>query len=117
MDAGIGLIVEALKATGMYNNTIIIFSTDNGGTKGLNGTTNYPLRGVKGSIWEGGTRGAAFMHSPLLENTPRTHSGLLHITDWYNTLMSAAGATQLPYNDGFDQWEVLRTGTGNPPRE
>ncbi|CAL4106242.1 unnamed protein product, partial [Meganyctiphanes norvegica] len=50
---------------------------------------------------------------PLL----RSYNGLLHITDWYNTLLAAAGATELPYNDGYNQWDALRTGTAIPPRQ
>ncbi|CAL4059160.1 unnamed protein product, partial [Meganyctiphanes norvegica] len=116
MDEGIGLIVDALKYTGMYNNTIIIFSSDNGGTNGVI-DANLPLHGYKGSVWEGGTKGAAFIHSPLLENTPRVYNEALHITDWYNTLLSVAGAKELPDNDGYDQWEALQTGTEPSPRQ
>ncbi|CAL4068821.1 unnamed protein product, partial [Meganyctiphanes norvegica] len=116
MDHSIGMVVDALKVAGIYENTIIIFSSDNGGTKHVQ-DSNTPLRGHKTSVWEGGTRGAAFIHSPLMENTPRSYDGLLHITDWYNTLLAAAGATELPQNDGYDQWDALRTGTVTPPRQ
>ncbi|CAL4075723.1 unnamed protein product, partial [Meganyctiphanes norvegica] len=116
MDMSVGLIVDALKDTGIYNNTIIVFSTDNGGVGGPLKDTNTPLRGSKATLWEGGTRGAAFVHSPLLQDTPRTYSGLMHITDWYNTLLSAAGAQHLPQNDGFNQWDAIRTGTRDSPR-
>ena len=48
--------MDALKAQGMYENSIIVFSTDNGGpADGVNRNTacNYPLRGTKYSLWEG----------------------------------------------------------------
>jgi len=68
MDAGIGLILDALSATNQLDNTIIIFTSDNGAwlspSNGLNdesvppqdGGCNAPLRGGKGSTWEGGFR-------------------------------------------------------------
>ena len=52
LDTGVGKVVDALKAAGLYNNSIIIFSTDNGGVKASG--SNYPLRGAKESVSEGG---------------------------------------------------------------
>lgn len=56
-----GQVVEALKGANMLANSIIIFSTDNGGPAdgfNLNAASNWPLRGVKNTLWEGGVRGA-----------------------------------------------------------
>lgn len=78
---------------------------------------NAPLKGKKGTLWEGGTRVPALMYSPLLEDTPREYSGLLHVTDWHNTLLAIAGASIFPENDGFNQWEALRTGLAVYPRD
>ena len=47
IDRGVGRIMEALKAAGMHDNSVVVFSTDNGGPKGLRGQTNLPLRGGK----------------------------------------------------------------------
>ena len=41
------------------------------------GASNYPLRGQKASLWEGGTRVPAFLHSPLLQNTRSVYDGLV----------------------------------------
>ena len=60
-----------LKESGHYNNTIILFISDNGARqmpKGLS-SPNSPLRGYKGSVYEGGTKVPAFLHSPLLNTT------------------------------------------------
>ncbi len=55
LDLNIGRIVETLKATGEYDNTIIFLLTDNGGSAAMH-ADNAPLRGAKGSVWEGGHR-------------------------------------------------------------
>ena len=67
MDDTVGKVVDLLKQSGHYNNTIILFISDNGGRKMPEGvpSPNYPLRGYKGSIYEGGTKVPAFIHSPL----------------------------------------------------
>ncbi|CAL4119561.1 unnamed protein product, partial [Meganyctiphanes norvegica] len=74
LDSSVGRVIAALRETGMYDNTLIIFSSDNGGPSGPMKDTNIPLRGHKSQLWEGGTRGAGFVHSPLLSNTPRIHA-------------------------------------------
>ncbi|XP_047501488.1 arylsulfatase B-like [Penaeus chinensis] len=115
LDEAVGRVVQALKDTGLYDNSVIVFSSDNGGV-GMNGESNQPLRGNKGSMWEGGTRAVGFVHSPLLQGTPRVHSGLLHITDWHNTLLALAGESILPDNDGFNQWNSLVDPSVTSPR-
>ncbi|MEM8952618.1 MAG: sulfatase-like hydrolase/transferase [Verrucomicrobiota bacterium] len=58
MDDGVGQLVGALEETGLEENTLIIFLSDNGGTQG---SSNQPLRGRKGGTWEGGIRVPMFI--------------------------------------------------------
>ena len=73
MDGVIGDLVKSLKDSGMYDNSVIIFSSDNGAAANANGVgagSNYPLRGAKGTYYEGGVRVPSFVHSPSLVENP-----------------------------------------------
>ena len=71
MDEGIRTVVSALKSAGMYENSVIVFSTDNGGATDA---SNYPLRGAKEQLYDGGVRGISFLHSPFLKRSG-SHNG------------------------------------------
>lgn len=116
---GIGQIVDALKANGMYNNSVIVFQGDNGGP--LDGAhSNGPLRGGKLNFWEGGVRTAAFVHSPLLPAGARGawFDGIAHEVDWLSTFARLAGANPPSDVDSHDLWGALSapTDTLNPGR-
>ena len=54
MDNAIGVVMQELVRKNMYENTVVVFSTDNGGQAISGGASNYPLRGNKGTYYEGG---------------------------------------------------------------
>ncbi|MEX0321713.1 MAG: sulfatase-like hydrolase/transferase [Puniceicoccaceae bacterium] len=56
MDDNVGKILSAIENNGLNENTIVIFTNDNGGPGGKDSTSNYPLRGYKGQLYEGGIR-------------------------------------------------------------
>eukprot|EP00041_Stephanoeca_diplocostata_P016588 m.327599 g.327599 ORF g.327599 m.327599 type:complete len:546 (-) comp20416_c0_seq2:286-1923(-) len=117
MDFAVGKIVAELRNAGMWNNTIVILSADNGGISP--GGFNYPLRGQKATLWEGGVRVNGFIHSPLLTTTGFTYNGLVHISDWYPTLMALGGGSPetLRYLDGFNVWHAVTTNSSSPRSE
>ncbi|KAK7075127.1 hypothetical protein SK128_003935 [Halocaridina rubra] len=115
LDEAVGRVVQALKSTGHYNNSVIVFTTDNGGTC-HHGGNNWPLRGMKSTFWEGGTRGVAFVHSPLLPNPGTVSNTLVHATDWFKTFVKLAGGEAPSVLDGFDQWEAI-SGLSTSPRK
>ena len=62
MDAAIGRVLDALEESGEANNTVVIFLSDNGGEARFG--ANVPLRGSKGTLWEGGVRTPALAYVP-----------------------------------------------------
>ncbi|CAN7993150.1 unnamed protein product, partial [Ixodes hexagonus] len=123
MDAAFGRLVEALSDAGILNNTILVFSSDNGAIPIINFHPNrgfnWPLRGTKYTLWEGGVRVPAFIWSPLLRNTGRVSNQMMHIVDWLPTFYSAAGGhlSDLGQQDGFDMWNALSEDSESPRKE
>ncbi|MCX6898086.1 MAG: arylsulfatase [Verrucomicrobia bacterium] len=115
MDEAVGQVVAALEEKKLKENTLIVFSSDNGGPSPGRITTNGPLRAGKGTIYEGGIRVCAFASWP-----GRIPAGTIkepiHAVDWYPTLVKLAGGKleqKLPL-DGLDIWPVLTQGTKSP---
>jgi arylsulfatase I/J len=132
MDDGIGKVVETLKAESLYANTLIIFSSDNGGISPKDWNpgpaSNGALRGGKGSYYDGGVRVVAFASGGALPGKARgtRRDGLMHITDLYATFGNPAlagydaadpraAAAGLPPPDSIDMWPFL-AGDAESPR-
>jgi arylsulfatase A-like enzyme len=122
MDNALGYILNKLKETEQYNNTWIFATSDNGAPNApqVEGR-NFPLRGFKTSLWEGGVRVPAFVHSPLLPEDRRgVHSHeLFHVTDLLPTLLHLAGITSKPAQtlDGFSILDSIVSGAPSPRSE
>lgn len=113
VDEAVGKIEAALKAAGRLENTLIVFSSDNGGPPPGD---NTPLRDFKGSIFEGGTRAAAFATWPGRIPADKRVTQPMHMVDWYPTLIKLAGGSldqKLPI-DGLDVWPMLTKGAPSP---
>jgi len=90
----VGRIVEALQSKGMWDNTLLLWSFDNGGAVHLGGGANsYPLRGGYFNNWEGGVRVAALLSGGALPPAVRGSKlqGFIHEADWYATFCHLAG--------------------------
>ena len=92
----------------------ILLVKDNGGQVHAGGN-NWPLRGWKGSFFEGGIRASSFIHSPLLPARQRhTWRGLMHVSDWHPT--AAALALAVPPSDAPLSATAPAPSNARPPR-
>jgi arylsulfatase A-like enzyme len=89
MDEGIGWIVEALRRNGQLDNTLIVFTSDNGGERF---SDNWPLVGGKMDLTEGGIRVPWIAHWPAVIGPGRTSAQHCMSMDWSATMIDAGGA-------------------------
>jgi arylsulfatase A-like enzyme len=116
VDEAVGQIVGAIDAAGIRENTLFIFSSDNGGPNPKTLSDNGPLRAGKGTIYEGGVRGCAFATWPGHIPSGVTINEPMHAIDWFPTLVNLAGGKvdgKLPL-DGRDVWPMLTKGGKSP---
>jgi arylsulfatase A len=133
MDRGIARVMETLDRLRLTENTLVVFTSDNGPQFGLSDQIFAPhdrfplarfnggLRGAKGQVYEGGVRVPCLLRWPAgLTGGGREFTGMIHGVDWFPTLLAACGLScpkELAI-DGIDQWPALSTGAtpGAPPR-
>jgi len=112
MDDAVGLVLAKLKELNLGDNTIIIFTSDNGGMASGDSfsTSNLPLRGGKGYQWEGGIREPFFMKIPNLKNAPKKINVPVSGVDFYPTLMDLTGVKSTPKQkiDGISLVPLLK---------
>lgn len=122
VDETVKNVTEALKAKGMWDNTVFVWGTDNGSP--AKSGSNHPLRGGKTSNWEGGIRVPTFVSGGALPKIAhgRTLDGLVHVSDWYSTFSAIAGlgpevdpsGPSLP--DSINVWPYLAGKIDQSPR-
>ena len=129
IDDEVGKLVAALEKRGMRDNTLIVFSSDNGGVRSslFSGDTkvtgdlpasNGPYRDGKGTLYEGGTRVVALANWP-----GRIKAGVvdepIHVTDWLPTFakLAGGGTEKCKRLDGTDVWQTVSTGAQSPRKE
>ena len=125
LDEGVGNVTRALKKEGMWEDTVVVFSSDNGGSF-LVGGFNYMYRGGKSTGWEGGVRVPGFVRAPARFGfrTEEDFGGMVHVADWMPTLVGLArGGGREGGREGGrkgDGWDLTRAFQGkeeSPRRE
>jgi arylsulfatase A-like enzyme len=116
VDAAIGRITTALRKANMLQNTLILFTADNGGPSPGVVTSNGSLRAGKGTLYEGGVRSCAFVRWPGRIPAGARSEQPVHIIDWYPTLVRLAnGSLEQPKTlDGLDLTPMLCDGEPSP---
>jgi arylsulfatase B len=128
LDDAVGEVIDTLKARGLWDNTLVVFHSDNGGEIiFLCGGNNYPLRGGKFSTFDGGIRVNAFVTGGALPAPRRgvVDEQLATIWDFYATYAFLAGvdptdhaaaAAGLPPHDSLNLWPWLSGENATSPR-
>jgi arylsulfatase A-like enzyme len=131
LDEQVGRVIQALEDKKLRDNTLIVFQSDNGGTRNkmfagegdMSKITipcdNGPYRDGKGSLYEGGTRVVAFANWPGHIPAGSTVEGMIHVVDMYPTIAGLAGAQPSKSKplDGTDMWPTISQGTPSPRTE
>ena len=115
MDDAVGVVLQALDELGLAENTIIVFTSDNGGVAAGDAfaTSNKPLRAGKGYQFEGGIREPYFIKVPWLDVAGKKTDVPATGTDFYPTLLELAGLELKPeeHSDGTSLVPILKGGT------
>lgn len=111
MDDAVGEVLKGLKALGLDKNTMVIFTSDNGGVSAGDSfsTSNLPLRGGKGYQFEGGIREPYFVKVPWMKEQVATSNVPVSGVDFYPTILDLVGADLKPdqHKDGVSLKTVL----------
>ncbi len=111
MDEAVGVVLDTLEKQGIADNTLVIFTADNGGLSTSEGspTSNLPLRAGKGWLYEGGIRETVVIRWPGVTKAGSTSSVPMTSTDYYPTILQAIGAPAKPEQnlDGVSLVPVL----------
>jgi len=107
MDAGIGRVLQALRRAKLENDTLVIFTSDNGGERY---SFNWPYSFQKMHLWEGGTRVPAIARWPGVIPAGRVTDQAAITMDWTATILAVTGTSADPSYplDGEDLMPVCR---------
>ncbi|MGC6581280.1 MAG: sulfatase [Akkermansiaceae bacterium] len=113
MDQAVGKVMKKIEDLGLEDEVVICFTSDNGGLSTSEGlpTSNLPLRGGKGWIYEGGIREPFIVKWPGVTQAGQTSGVPVMSTDFFPTFVKAAGGTVRDSVDGVDLMPLLQGGT------
>jgi arylsulfatase A-like enzyme len=114
MDDAVGVVLNSLKELGLEKNTIVIFTSDNGGVASGDSfsTSNLPYRGGKGYQWEGGIREPYVIYVPWANSAGKTNDSPVTGADFFPTLLDYAHIDLLPeqHKDGVSLKSIIDNG-------
>lgn len=116
MDDAVGVVLKALKESGLDKNTIVVFTSDNGGVASGDSfsTSNLPYKGGKGYQWEGGIREPYFIYLPWNNSKVKTIDYPVTGADFYPTLLDYANINLIPnqHQDGVSLKPLINDNAG-----
>lgn len=112
LDDAVGAVQKKLASAGLTENTLVAFFADNGGPQAANGSNNSPLRGNKGSVWEGGVRVPFVLSWPAKLPAGATYDQPVISLDVSATAAAVAGA-KLPADRKIDGVNLIPYVTGD----
>ncbi|CAN7991880.1 unnamed protein product, partial [Ixodes pacificus] len=123
LDESVGAVVEALGKRGMLNDTVLVFSSDNGAdtnSENANYASSWPFKGQKMTPWEGGVHVPGIIWSPLFSGMRGVdYTNIFHVSDWLPTLYQLAGGdpSDLGDIDGISHLDSLSRRSETPRKE
>jgi arylsulfatase A-like enzyme len=114
LDQSIGIVLAKLDEIGLDDNTIVCFTSDNGGVSSGDAyaTSNLPLRGGKGRQWEGGIREPFYIKAPGVSKQGAKSDIPVNGIDWYPTLLELCGI-EIPKKQKVDGVSLVPVLSGN----
>lgn len=126
LDDSLALLVKQLQNLALWDNTLLVISSDNGGMVDYgvfpaSAGCNYPFRAGKGTLFEGGVKAVAIIQggSSVIPAASRgtKSAALAHAVDWASTLMALANSSRVPKTfDGFNLWPAFTNASQPSPR-
>ncbi|KII63223.1 Arylsulfatase B [Thelohanellus kitauei] len=112
IDVSVGRIMDALASSSILDRSVIIFlseSTSAACKASQGGGCNFPLRGGRDTVWEGGIRSTALFYSSSIQAKGKVIDDMIHVTDWLPTLASVAkyDTSKLKDMSGVNIWPTL----------
>ncbi len=116
LDDAVGGIVRAVDESGEAENTLLVFTNDNGPVLE---EMSKPFRGTKNTTFEGGVRVPCLLRWPAKLQKPEQNNGLMFVTDWYKTFIQLGQAqpTTKVTLDSYDMTQVLLSSASSPRDE
>lgn len=118
MDAAVGHVLDTLEEQGIAENTLVIFTSDNGGLSTSEGspTSNLPYRAGKGWLYEGGIRVPLIVRHPKTKQAGKTCQEPVYTTDFFPTILAATGHDLRPedHKDGVSFLAYLKNPAAAP---
>ncbi|XP_077981527.1 arylsulfatase J-like isoform X2 [Glandiceps talaboti] len=120
LDMFVDDVKSQLQERDLWEDTLLVFSSTSGGDTNVVQTSNYPLKGGTGSVFEGGTRVPTVLYGRPIMKTGYVNNDVMHIVDWFPTLLSMVREDKAVSGaplDGLDVSDTIINGAPSTRKE